>query len=120
MKYALLISGLVELSGGIVLYLFPHLIVNPIQSNLAIFKLYGLSAIIIGLINLFAYRHYEETRFFKILFLLMFFFHGAIAMICYGIAQDSFTKNSFAIVTHLILFGIFLFTYLKDLKPNSL
>lgn len=118
MKYALLISGIVELIGGLLVYFHPALAFNVTLSNSTIFKMYGLLAAVIGLINLMAFKHYSESRIISIIFLSMMFFHAAVAFLIYADGQEFFHQQQIATLLHLVIFCIFLGSYLNDLKPD--
>ena len=117
MKCALLISGIVELLGAIVLFLRPDLIFGADFVGLS--KVYGLAAFSLGLINIFAFQHFEDTPFFKKLFLLMMGFHAALALICYGMSTNLITFKLPATITHLACFVVFFITYMRNVKPDN-
>jgi len=116
MKYAFLISGIIEVLGGLACYLYPDLIYQ--QGPAYLMQLYALCALVLGLINLIVFHFYEESKLTKFIFLAMMFFHGAVAMMTNGAHTDLITYKLPATVTHLILFLVFLLTYMKDLKPD--
>ncbi|MBT8230259.1 MAG: hypothetical protein KJO50_08360 [Bacteroidia bacterium] len=118
MKYALLISGIVELLGGIVVYFNPEIAFRTESSPITIFKMYGLLAGVIGLINILAYKHYSEARIITIIYISMMFFHAAVGFIVFADRQNFFHQQSIAAVLHLGIFSILFFCYLKDLKPD--
>lgn len=117
MKYAFLISGLVEFLGGLVCYLYPDLLYE--QGPSYMMSLYALSAMVLGIINLVVFFFYEESKLSKFIFIAMMFFHGAVAMMTYGTQSDQLTFRIPATISHLVLFCIFLLTYMKDLKPEN-
>ena len=119
MKYALLISGLVELLGGILVYFNPDILFSNVLNHATIFKMYGLLAFILGMINIMAYKHYSENRIITIIFLSMMFFHAAVAFLVYADRLNLFHHQQLACVLHLFIFCVFLGTYLKDLKPDT-
>ena len=117
MKYAFLLSGIIEIVGGIICYVKPDFIA-PIDGSV-IFRLYAINALVLGLLNIFLYVHYEENKFFKNCFLAMMFFHAAISVIVYSAAPTSITFQLPATLAHLALFVIFFLSYMKDLKPDT-
>ena len=119
MKYALLISGIVELIGGLIVYFHPALVFNIELSQLTIFKMYGLIATVIGLINIMTFKHFTESRIITIIFLCMMFFHAAVTFLLFADRQDILHHKQIAIYLHLIIFLIFLVSYLRGLKPDS-
>jgi len=114
MKWALLISGIVEIIGALTLYMTPELIFSLQEGQHIISKFYGLTMLIVGLLNVFAYASFESTPFFKRIFLAMMGFHGALAMMCYSAPSIQFPYHTQATVTHGILFCLFVLGYLKD------
>jgi len=114
MKWAFLISGIIEIIGGIICYLYPQFIFT---NNHMLTDIFGISAITIGVINILAHRFHDSTRFFTLLTVCMMFMHGALAMVCYRANPIEFPTYLGATITHLSLFIIFLFFYLKDIKP---
>lgn len=118
MKWAFLVSGLVEIIGAIICYLQPEFI---FQNSVEKFSsLYGISALVIGIINVLLFAYYEENKLTKAILLTMMFFHGAVAMSIYGSMTTSFIRYPIpAIATHLILFTMFLVGYMRDIKPTN-
>lgn len=114
MKLALLISGIIEIIGAIVLYISPTLIFSIEDPHHVLFKFYALTMMVVGLLNVFAFTSYQKTRFFKQIFLTMMGFHGALAMLSYGAADTQFPLSLYGSITHGVLFGIFLIGYLKE------
>lgn len=116
MKYALLLSGIVEVLGGLVVYFSPILAFPSMSVEAA--HMYGLAAMVIGLINIFAYKSFGANPIFKHIFLSMMFFHAAVSFIIYSAPQGFISHKIGGILVHLSLFLVFTFTYLKDLKPD--
>jgi len=116
MRNVLLLAGIIEIIGGLLLYVNPNLIfVDP---HILSTRFYSLAALVIGSLCVFAYRDYHESRFFKTFYLTMMFFHGALSMICFQDSIGALTFRDEAIISHLIIFSIFVIAYLKDLKPE--
>jgi len=116
MKWAFLISGLLELVGGLICYFNPNLIFEG--HTLYLSRLYAISALVLGIISLSLYFNYEDSKRVKAIFLALMFFHGAVAMITYG-TSDGITYQSEATITHLAVFVVFFIGYMKDLKPDK-
>jgi len=116
MKYALLISAVVEILGGLVLYFAPHLV---IESGSYLTKIYSISALTIGLICLYSFIYYENNKLIKATYLVLMFFHAAIGMMTYGDRSDAINNPQAAVIVHIGVFVILLLGYLKDIKPDS-
>lgn len=117
MKWAFLISGIIELIGSFICYIYPDLIYQG--GSLYMMQLYGLAALTLGIINILAFINFEESKLVKALALSMMFFHAAVAMKTYGIKSDNITYQNEAIITHLILFLTFLVGYMNSIKPDN-
>ena len=117
MKLALLISAIVEIIGGLVSYLYPDVIFS--QGNPLLYRIYGLSALTIGIFTFLLFKHFEETKFFRLAYMTLMFFQGALAMIIYSSSSEYIDYKLGANLTHLILFVLLLYGYLKDLKPDT-
>ena len=118
-KWALLVSGIVEVSGAIILYFNPHLIFQsdiPIQM---IYKMYGITMFIVGLLCLITVRHYADNTMTGHIFLLIMFFHAALSMMTYTADNTEIIQPIQASITHGILFVMFLFAYLSDVKKEG-
>lgn len=116
MKYAFLISGLLEIVGAMICYFNPDLLYMEAPGYLI--RLYGLAALVLGIINLLFYSNFNSSQFFRSAYITMMFFHGAIAMMTYGSPPAGITHQTGAVLTHLALFVIFLIFYMKDLRPD--
>ena len=112
MKLSLLISGIIETIGALIVFFAPHYIYSS-EFHIA-FKLYGLTMFILGLINLFAYFSFQNNKFFKQIFLSMMGFHGALAMMCYSAPDLQFPLHIQGAICHGVIFAIFVFGYMKD------
>lgn len=117
MKYAFLISGLVELLGGLICEFYPSSIFLSFDRWMV--SIFGLSIMVLGIINLLAFKHYRPTKLMKGLFLSMLFYHGAVAMIIHRAPSDLLSQPLAAILLHLFLFLLFLLCYLGGIKPDS-
>jgi len=117
MKYAFLVSGIVEILGGFVFYFYPELMFGIDLTG--VHKLYGLAALVIGSVCIFSFQHYENNRFFKKVFLVFMGFHAALAMLCFGMPISILTLKIEATLTHLLCFVVFFTTYMKDVKPEK-
>ncbi|MDA8693122.1 hypothetical protein N9L92_03600 [Saprospiraceae bacterium] len=117
-KWALLISGIVEVSGAIILYFNPNLIFQSDIPIFLIYKLYALTLFVVGLISLLTARHYREDDYSRHIFLCMMFLHAAVSMMTYTANYDELVQPLQASITHGILFILFVFAYLSDIKKD--
>ena len=117
MKFAFLISGIIELIGAYICYFSPDLIY--VDAPPYLLRLYGLAALSLGIINIMLYKHYVKSRLTKVLYLTIMFFHGAVAMMTYGSQSDSLPYQLPIILTHLTVFVIFFIMYMKELEPDD-
>ena len=114
MKHALLISGIIEIIGSLVLYFIPEQLFSINEGFHIITKLYGLTMFVVGLLNILAFSSYQKTKFFKQIFLTMMGFHAALAMLSYSASPIQFPLYNYGSIVHGLLFGLFLLGYLKD------
>jgi len=114
MKWSLLISGIIEVIGGLIVFFAPYFIYEFEGLYHIAFKLYGFTMFILGIINVFAYFAYQVNKFFKQIFLSMMGFHGALAMLCYSAPEFQFPLHIQGAITHGVIFSIFLTAYLKE------
>lgn len=117
MKYAFLVSAIIEICGSIVMYLKPDLMFG--LDFVVYSKFYAMAAFVLGVMNLFAFLHYEKNAFFKKLFLLMFGFHGALSFLSFGMPESYMNLRLEATLTHLACFVVFFITYMKDVGAES-
>ncbi|NNE25235.1 MAG: hypothetical protein HKN09_00200, partial [Saprospiraceae bacterium] len=113
MKYGLLISGLVEILGGIIVFFASNLVIPDNAAALPLVKMYGLLAFVVGFINFQAFLQYDDNPLARKVFMAMFFFHGAIALMCYRMDHSVIKYPLAATLTHLALFVVLLMAYLK-------
>lgn len=116
MKWAFLFSGLIEFIGGIVSYMYPDLI---FRDNHILSDIFGLNAIVVGIINLILFRYFEKSTAFKFIALAMMFMHGGQAMICYRAIAEQFPYHMGGMITHLLLFIVFLVCYMQQIEPQK-
>ncbi len=117
MKWAFLISGIVELIGSFICYTSPELVYQG--GSAYMMQLYGLAALTLGIINILVFTNFEESKLTKTLGISMMFFHAAVAMKTFGIKSDNITYQNEAIITHVILFLLFLVGYMNGIKPDD-
>jgi len=114
MKWALFISGIIELLGGLILYFQPELIFSFTENIHFSVKLYALTIIILGILNLIAWRSFDMSMFFRQFFITMMGFHAAVAFMSYAAPLSQFPLQLTATICHVGVFIIFLVTYMKD------
>ena len=119
MKYGLLLSGVVEIIGGIIVFFASDLILPENAAALPLVKMYGLLAFVVGFINYQAYLHFDDNPLGRKVFMAMFFFHGALALMCFRMNASVINYPLAATLTHLALFVVLLMAYLKDVKPEK-
>jgi len=115
MKLAFLVCGIIELIGAAACSFFPTLIFA--ETAPLISKMYGLSASVIGIVSLLAYRDFSPAPLFRHLLVLMMFFHGALAMLCFKASAALIPYHLPATIVHLAMFVILLFGYMSNVKP---
>jgi len=115
MKWAFLISGIVELLGGLISYFYPIFLYDE---STYLSQLMGLLAFVLGVINLLFFRYYEESALLRKVFVALLFYHGALPLICYKIPSSVWTQHMMATYLHLAVFIFFVIVYLKDVKPD--
>lgn len=117
MRWALLLSGILEILGATACYFMPQFIYTGGPDYLI--KLHGLSALVLGIISLVLYAHFSKERIVKLIYLALMFFHGAVAMMTYGSVSEAIPYPLGATLTHLAVFIIFFIGYMKDLTPDQ-
>lgn len=115
-KWALLVSGIVEVTGAIIIYFNPEMIFQddiPIQM---IYRLYAITMLIVGLICLLTARHYLDNQLTSHIFLTIMFFHAVITTMLYTADNSEVIQPTQCSITHGILLIMFIFAYLSDVK----
>ena len=113
MKWALLLSGIIELIGGIITYQKPSLLFMEYSHT---YQFYGLALVVLGIINLLCFKYYEESALTRSIYISMMFFHAVTAILSYKLAGINYQSG--AIATHLGLFIFFIIMYMTNLKPD--
>ena len=117
-KWALLVSGIVEVTGAIIIYFNPNLVFQSDIPVILIYKLYALAVFVIGLICLLAARHYREDDYTRHIFLCIMFLHAALSIMTYTADNYELVRPLQASITHGILFVLFVYAYLTDIKKD--
>ena len=117
MRWAILMSGIIELLGGTLIYLYPQLIFQ--SDKLYLSGLYGIAAMTIGAINLLVFKFYQQSpNLSRSIVITMMGFHGIVSIYISKVSMDFMPLKSQASATHLLLFVIILMCYLKDKKAS--
>lgn len=116
MRLAFLLSAVIEIIGGFFVYFYPNLI---FEAGHPFLKMYGIIAVILGILCLQCFIYFESNTFFKKVFLTLMGFHAVVAFACFSISPDAWPLQLYATLTHLGVFVFFVMGYLKDLKPDS-
>lgn len=117
MRWAFLISAVVEMCGAVIMYFYPEWVFA--ETPYVLNKFYGIAASVISVFNFSLYRYESHSGIWKNAVLAMMFFHAALAMVCYGAPNTILTMKTGACLTHLGLFVLFFMSYMKDLKPDK-
>jgi len=117
MRWALLIGAIVEIIGSLVVYFAADLIFT-IDIQTLVYRFYGLTLFIVGLINIFLYKAEIDPKTFKQVYLTMMGFHAALSIMCHSAPSVQFPFYREASISHGIIFAIFLFFYMKDIKAD--
>ena len=115
----LLLNAIIELTGGIILILYPEFLLGGAQmDNLEInlSKMYGIAATIIGLFSYILFRFCESDLVIKYSSLAIIAFHLILSFHLYGMLKVSILKEPHAMITHIVITVLFGFIYLKNVK----
>lgn len=119
MKNILRINGLVEGLSGFILIFSPQWLLQNTESNIhvmSVSKLYGMLAMVFGIISYVLAADYSDSKMFKRIILTIISFHFAVALFMFGLFQQRLTPNPGAFVLHITLAIIFLGMYLKNIQ----
>lgn len=115
MKYILLINAFLEGLAGFVLIMMPHLLImdtGQAPQTVAVSRLYGMLALIFGIISYLLYTKFEFTRQYKLICLVIVAFHFAVSLYFNSLYRQGLTASPGAFVLHLsvavLLVGIYL------------
>jgi len=115
-KWSLLIGGIVEVSGAIILYFNPELVFSPDIGAFILYRLYAVAILVIGIISLLTVKHYREDDMTRHLYMSIMFMHAAITLMTYTADNSVLMHPLQASMTHGILFIMFVVGYLTDIK----
>ena len=116
MKTILYFHALLEVIGGVLFYVAPqYILLSDIdQSALFMTKIYGIMAVIFGLVSLEIARSWEHNGFNKRIFLIIMGLHLLIGFCCYGFYRaDAISIGG--TVTHIGLCLAMVAMYFVDL-----
>lgn len=115
----LLLNAIIELFGGMVLIMYPEFLVSGGHMDnleLNISKMYGIGAACIGLLSYVLFRYCENALLIKYSSLTIITFHLILSFHLYGMYRAAILKEPHAMITHLVITGIFTIIYLKNIK----
>ncbi len=117
MNKALLIHGIVELLGAIVLLAQPELLFLNEYTNesLHLIRMYGLLAAAVGATSLILWRNFEYNWMFKQVYLVFLGFQVFVTFHLHGMIQTGTMSHKGPWVVHLVLVGVLTLFYFKDL-----
>ena len=115
----LLINAVIELAGGIVLILYPEVLMmgdrmENLELNLS--KMYGIGASCIGLLSYLLYRYTEDELLIKYSSLTIIAFHLVLTLHLYGMYSAKIINEPHATITHAIIAIVLTLIYLKNVK----
>lgn len=117
-KWSLLISGIVEVSGAIIIYFNPELIFSPNIGASLLFRLYAITMLVVGIISLLAVKHYKDDDITRHIYVSIMFMHAVITLMTYTADSSVLMQPLQASITHGILFILFIVGYLSDIKKD--
>ena len=112
-----LVQAIIEAGAGVVLTLRPDLLLFSADAGphaLALAKLYGIAAFILGAISFLMFRAFEFTEFFRKSALAFIAFHFLVALHMYSVYTQHLTPHQGAFGTHIVLSIILTLVYLKE------
>jgi hypothetical protein len=119
MRLILLINAIVEITAGIIIILFPELLLydTPLDNlSFNISKMYGIGATIIGLFSFLIYRHGESDLLIKYASLAVIGFHLILSFHLFSMKTIGLLQHSGPMGFHVFLTLVTLFIYLKHIK----
>jgi len=117
MKWALLIGAIIEILGSFVVYFSADLMFIT-DTQTMVYRLYGLTMFVLGLLNVFIFKAKIDNKSFKQMYLTMMGFHAALSIMCHNAPDAQFPLYREASIAHGLLFALFIFFYMKDIKPE--
>ena len=115
-KWSLLIGGIVEVSGAIILYFNPEFVFSPDIGAFILYRLYAVAILVIGIISLLTVKHYRDDDMTRHIYMSIMFMHVAITLMTYTADNSVLLQPLQASITHGILFIMFVVAYLSDIK----
>ncbi len=116
MKYILYLHAIIEVIGGVVFYTAPYFILEMgnDQSLLFMTKIYGIMAVILGVVSMEIARSWEYHPLYKRIYLVLMGMHVLIGFSCYGFYQAGVISLG-GVITHLGFSVLMMVMYFKDL-----
>lgn len=121
-KSLFLLNGVVELLGGIVLLLYPKLLLigaNNTSESLASAKMYVLAIFVIGVVSYQCFKHYDKSnRMFRMIFLSFIGYHLLLSFQLYGYYNIGIIDHLGPFILHLCLGVLFTTIFLIEKEED--
>lgn len=122
MKKILLLNAIVEMTGGILVMLYPQIIfidtpLDDLSFNLS--KMYGILAAVFGLLSFLIYKHAQSRILIKYVCLSILAFHLFLCFHLYGIFKIKLIGHFGPAAFHLAIFIISGILYLRSLEKKE-
>ncbi len=116
MKISLLLHGLIEFIGAIVLMLYPSFffLSNYSTESLLLLKMYSILGVTFGAISILLFRDFEFTSFFKKIYLIILAFQIFISFHLFSMYQSEVITHVGPVATHIGVMVILFIGYFKD------
>ncbi len=117
MNKALLIHGIIELLGAIILLAKPEFLFlkEYTDESLHLIRMYGLLAAAVGALSLVLWKHFEYRGMFKQIYLILLAFQVFVVFHLHGMLQTGTLTHKGPWIVHLVLVAVFGLFYFKDL-----
>ena len=119
LKNIFLINAIIEIAGGIIVMINPHLLLSseaPDVAVLNISKALGIAAFTIGVVSYQLYRHdLLNLRGSKMIALIFILYHVLMAFTFYSIYNAGLTPHLGATGLHLLVSIVYAFLYFQTI-----
>jgi Kef-type K+ transport system membrane component KefB len=119
-KQILLLQAVLEGLAGVILVFRPDLLLynsGTVPDALALAKLYGIAAFIIGSLSFLMYKDFRYSEFYRKSTLLFVAFHFIVSLHMYSVYTSELTSHPGAFGLHLSMAVLFVLSYFKE-KPQ--
>ena len=119
LRYILLINALIEGLAGFVLIMVPSMLLRDegqAPQTIAVSRLYGILALIFGILSFLLYRRFEYNHMYRQICLAVVSFHLIVAFYFYSLYGQHLTASIGPFILHLILAVGFMGLYLKEME----